>query len=58
MPTTMTTIENRNGVELREIKSTATERVLCYELYIDGEWINRFSNLKTAKSMWKDFSAC
>lgn len=58
MPTTMITLKNKNGVELREIRANATNNVIGYEIYMDGEWINRFSNLKVATSMWKDFSGC
>lgn len=46
-------IANKNGVELRQI--TVTEKV-HWELFMDGELLNKFYNLKTAKSMWKDFS--
>lgn len=46
-------IANKNGVELRQI--TVTEKV-HYEIYMDGELLNKFYNLKTAKAMWKDFS--
>ena len=46
-------IANKNGVELRQI--TVTKKV-HWEIYMDGELLNKFYNLKTAKSMWKDFS--
>ena len=46
-------IANKNGVELRQI--TVTEKV-HWELFMDGELLNKFYNLKTAKAMWKDFS--
>lgn len=46
-------IASKNGVELRQI--TVVEKI-HYEIYMDGELLNKFYNLKTAKSMWKDFS--
>ena len=55
MATTYTLIKNKNGVELREVTLVSTGKVLCYEIYMDGEWVNKFSNLRTASSMWKDF---
>ena len=47
------TIANKNGVELRQV--TITDKT-HWELFMDGELLNKFYNLKTAKSMWKDFS--
>lgn len=44
----------KNGVELRQIQ--ILEKI-HYELYMDGELLNKFYNLKTAKAMFKDFSA-
>lgn len=46
-------IASKNGVELRQI--TVTEKI-HYEIFMDGELLNKFYNLKTAKAMWKDFS--
>ena len=49
-------IGNKNGVTLKEIFTVITEKKM-YELYLDGELINKFSNIKTAMAMYKDFSA-
>ena len=46
-------IASKNGVELKQI--TITDKT-HWELFMDGELLNKFYNLKTAKSMWKDFS--
>ena len=46
-------IASKNGVELRQI--TVIEKI-HYEIYMDGELLNKFYNLKVATSMWKDFS--
>jgi len=51
------TIKSKNGVDLREVKVIETETVLHYELYMDGELVNRYNSVKVATSMWKDFSA-
>lgn len=51
------TIKTKNGVELREVVTIETRKTLCYELYMDGELISKHDNLKTAMSLWKDFSA-
>ena len=47
-------IASKNGIELRQV--TVTKKI-HFELYMDGELLNKFYNLKTAKAMWKDFSA-
>ena len=47
-------VASKNGVELKQI-TTAVK--VYFELYMDGELLNKFDNAKTAKSMWKDFSA-
>lgn len=44
---------DKNGVTLKQV--TVTEKI-HWELLMDGELINKFYNLKTAKAMWKDFS--
>ena len=49
-------IGNKNGVKLQQITMTETKKIR-YELYIDGDLINIYYNLKIAKSMFKDFSA-
>jgi hypothetical protein len=46
-------VANKNGVELRKI--TLTTKV-HFEIYIDGSFLYRYHNEKTAKSMWKDFA--
>ena len=46
-------LESKNGIELKQV--TAIGKVY-FELYMDGELLNKFSNLKIAKAMWKDFS--
>ena len=46
-------IAKRNGVELHEI--SILEKI-HWEVYMDGELVNKYYNLKTAKQMWKDFS--
>ena len=45
---------SKNGVELKQV--TVIDKI-HYDLYMDGEFLNRFYNLKTAKAMFKDFSA-
>lgn len=47
-------ISKKNGITLTEVTHKET---VHYELYMDGELINKFYNVKTAKSMFKDFSA-
>ena len=49
-------IGNKNGVQLKQITITETSKVK-YELYLDGDLKNVYYNLKTAKAMFKDFSA-
>lgn len=51
------TLQNKNGIELREIITIETRKTLCYELYMDGELISKHGDIKTAMSLWKDFSA-
>ena len=51
------TIKNKNGVELRVVTKTETNVTLHYELYMDGELVNKYKDAKTANAMWKDFSA-
>lgn len=51
------TIKSKNGVELREVMTIQTRVIVCYELYMDGELVNKFKDAKTANAMWKDFSA-
>ena len=58
MATKIEILENKNGVELWEIVSVSTGKPICWELYMDGEWINRYHNKREARSMWKDFSGC
>ena len=50
---TSVVINTKNGVTLTEV--TVCEKV-HYELYMDNELINKFTNFKMAKAMWKDFS--
>lgn len=49
---------SKNGVELRRVLQAATSVVMCYELYMDGEFLSRYKNEKEARSMWKDFAGC
>ena len=51
---TCTILANKNGVMLRAVK---VQEKTHFELYMDGELLNKFTNEKTAKAMWKDFSA-
>ena len=51
------TLKSKNGVELRMVLTAETEQVICYELYADGDLLNKFKSEKTAVSMWKDFAA-
>ena len=46
-------IADKNGITLKRI--TVTEKI-HWELFMDGELVNKFYNEKTAKAMWKDFS--
>ena len=55
--TTSSIIANKNGIVLKQVTITATSKVCHFELYMDNELINKFYNLKTAKAMFKDFSA-
>jgi len=56
MATTYNTLKTKNGVELREIVFLSTGEIVCYEIYMDGEWINKFKDKREASSMWKDFA--
>lgn len=49
-------LESKNGVDLRAVIVEKTETVTHYEIYMDGEFLNKFADMKKAKSMWKDFS--
>lgn len=49
---TTTTLYNVNGVEMRETVDTRT----TYKLYLDGEYVNSFSDRKTAEGMFIDFA--
>jgi hypothetical protein len=51
---TCTILANKNGVILKAVK---VQEKTHFELYMDGELLNKFINEKTAKAMWKDFSA-
>lgn len=51
------TLLDQNGIELREIISVKTCLTIRYELYMDGELLSKHNDLKTAKALWKDFSA-
>ena len=51
---TVVVIGEKNGVKLTKVSvKTATH----FELYIDGSLVYKYYNEKTAKSMFKDFSA-
>lgn len=49
---TTTTLYNINGVEMRETVDTRT----TYQLYLDGEYMNSFTDRKTAEGMFVDFA--
>ena len=49
---------SKNGVELRRVLQAATSVVMCYELYMDGEFLSRFKVEREARAMWKDFAGC
>ena len=51
------TLLDKNGIELREVISVKTSVAVSYELYMDGELLSKHKDLKTAKALWKDFSA-
>ena len=55
--TTSSIIANKNGIILKQVSMVATSQTRHFELYMDGELLNKFYNLKTAKAMFKDFSA-
>lgn len=48
------TIANKNGIILKKV-TVITE--IHYELFMDGEIVNKYSNEKIARAMFKDFSA-
>lgn len=58
MATRTNIIENKNGIELHEIILNSNGSVLCYEIYFDGEYLNRFKSKREARSMWKAFAGC
>ena len=47
-----TTLYNINGVEMRETVDSRT----TYKLYLDGEYVNSFTDRKTAEGMFVDFA--
>lgn len=49
---TTTTLYNVNGVEMRETVDART----TYKLYLDGEYMNTFTDRKTAELMFIDFA--
>lgn len=49
---TTTTLYNVNGVEMRETVDNRT----TYKLYLDGEYMNSFTDRKTAEMMFIDFA--
>ena len=51
------TIMSKNNVDLKEIIMVETKQVAHYEIYIEGNFWTRYHDEKTAKKMWKDFSA-
>ncbi len=51
---TVTVIGNKNGIKLIEVTVTSSTH---WELFMDGELLNKFYNARTAKAMFKDFSA-
>lgn len=46
-------LSSKNGIELKKITVAAK---IHYELYMDGDLLNKFKNLKTAQAMFKDFA--
>lgn len=51
---TCVVIANKNGITLKQI---SVHEKTHFELYMDGELLNKFTNEKTAKAMFKDFAA-
>lgn len=49
---TTTTLYNVNGVEMRETVDIRT----TYKIYLDGEYMNSFSDRKVAETMFIDFA--
>lgn len=58
MATTMNKLNSKNGIDLFEIVMNATGKVVSYEIYMDGEYMSRFTNKREATSVWKDFAGC
>ena len=56
MATRCNIMENENGVELREIILNSTGKTLCYEIYMDGDYINRLTSKREARQLWKAFA--
>lgn len=54
--TKTTTIEKTAHFELRMVENIVLN-TMKYFIYWDGEIVNEYKNLKTAKSFFKDFTA-
>ena len=54
----MNKLNSKNGIDLFEIVMNATGKVVSYEIYMDGEYMSRFTNKREATSVWKDFAGC
>ncbi len=55
--TMVNTLASRNKVDLRAIVMVETKKISHYEIYVENVFFTRYDNEKTAKKMWKDFSA-
>lgn len=53
--TNVKTLGNKNGIVLNQVTMLTTSKVY-FELFMDGELLNRFTNKKIAERMFKDFS--
>lgn len=53
--TNVKTLGNKNGIVLNQITMLTTSKVY-FELFMDGELLNRFTNKKIAERIFKDFS--
>ena len=58
MATKIEILKSKEGVELKEVTLVKTGEIIYYEIYIDGDWINKFKSKRVALSMWKDFAGC
>ena len=50
-------LDSKNGVILYEYSRKDNSKVDHYEIYFEDEFFAKYSDKKTAKAMFKDFSA-